>query len=222
MAGKAAYKALIKSTSIAPVATIDEPLEPAPANLVIGAVTYFSYRVTDPLKRIMSISGGISTNVANVIFRVDWISGTIHFVTEPVGGVEADFEFFTASEVVGANSYSMDIGGDVLTDTSFSSARANGGFHTRILGLGDVSVSIDRFSDYGQIFLNYKRNRERVLVEITPGGEDCGPFGGTFRGWFIVETDGFAGDVGDLESESISFNLDGRFQDAFVFIPWEA
>jgi len=224
MGGKAAYKALIKSTSTAPVAALVELFVAAPSNLVIGAITYYSYRVGDAARRILSRSAGLTLEawVTDEIFRVDWLSGTIHFMTDPAGNFEASTSFFTTVEVIGANSYTLDIGGDVLTDTSFKSARENGGYQTRVTGLHDVSFSIDRFTDYGQEFLDYKRNRERVLVEVTPGGEACGPYGGTYRGWFVVETDGFSGDVGDLESESISFNLDGEFEESFTFIPWEA
>lgn len=225
MAGKAAYKALIKSTSVSPVATIMEAFVAAPSNLQIGATSYFSYRVANPLKRIMSRSLGLESSDPSLfddVFQVDWLAGIVHFTSSKGAGFDANFSFYTSAEVVGANSYTLDIGGDVLTDTSFKSARENGGNQTRVLGLHDVSFSIDRFSDYGKIFLEYKRNRSRVLIEVTPGGEDCGPYGGTYRGWFVVETDGFSGDVGDLESESISFNLAGEFEEAFTFIPWEA
>jgi hypothetical protein len=224
--GKPAYKALIKSTSSEPVS---DPLElfVGIGTIEVGLETYHGYRVSNPLKRIISsnhtfeLYDDLIALEPSQIFKIDYLSGTV-YLTQAIGEVlNGNFSYFTSSEIVGANSYSLEIGGDVLDDTNFKDARENGGFRTRTLGLTDVTFSIDRYSDHGQVFSYCKRNRERVLVEVTPGGEDCGPNGGTYRGWFVVESDGHSGDIGDLESESITFNLDGKFEDSFVFIPWE-
>lgn len=229
MSGRAAYKALIKSVSGESVASLGEPAELVGSGITIkGVEDCYAYRVTDPLRRVLDQASGITTHEDGVevastdVVFVDWLSGKLYSSRELDLDVTLDISFFTTAEVVGATSYTLDIGGDVLTDTSFKAARENGGYQTRILGLNDVSFSIDRNTDEAKVFLDYKRNRERVLVEVTPGGEDCGPYGGTYRGWFIVESDGYSGDVGDLEAESISFNLDGELDDSFTFIEWEA
>jgi hypothetical protein len=223
--GRAAYKALIRS--IGDPVSVEDVEFAYIGDEQIDGVDYPAYRVDNAAWRIMSKASGITlydsagpTPVEPL--KVDWLRGVVIIPAAVGGDLFGDFDYFPTAEIVGAKTYTLSIEGDILDDTNFKDARSNGGIRTKVYGLHDVSFSIERNSDYGQQFLEHKQARSRVLIDVTPGGEDCGPFGGTYRGWFMVETDSFSGDIGDLESESISFNLDGREDDNFVFIPWEA
>lgn len=212
--GVAAYRAVLKSSG-EPTAMLDE-------NLIDLGLGWF--QVSTPEKQVISIDHpfGIFENASAIdvglIEAVDLIQGKFFIPSLGAEPLTINAYYIPLIEIGGANTYSLEIGGDILDDSNFKDCRANGGHRTKVYGIHDISFSIDRFSDLGDTFISYKRNRERVLVEVAPGGGQDGEFAGTYRGWFFVETTGLAGDIGDLESESISFNLAGNDIANFTFI----
>lgn len=214
--GVPAYKALIKSSGT-PTAMLQEPMTEISDGVFI---------ITSVNKRVLSLehpytiqrSSNQSPISPGSITAADLISGTFTIPDAEGMGLEINATYIPVSEIIGANKYSLDIGGDILDDTNFLEARVNGGFRTKVYGIFDVTVSIDRNSDYGQKFIDYKRNRERVFIEIRPGADTQSEFAGVYRGWFFAESTGLAGDIGDLETESIKFNLAGSNLANFCFV----
>jgi len=118
-----------------------------------------------------------------------------------------------------ATSPSMEIGGDVLDDTNLAT---NEGYRSRCYGLNDWSASAD--SNYvkptgtpatdatsgaaGLLAVrDAKMNRTTLLFRYLPTGDDNDGTG--LEGAVIVETYGAAGEVGGLETVSVSLQPNG-------------
>lgn len=107
-----------------------------------------------------------------------------------------------------ATSPSLEIGGDVLDDTTL----INSGYRSRILGLHDFSVSADSNWDPDNeaipIVRNAKLNRTPLHVQYLPDNTvDSG-----LKGQCVVESFNHSGDVGDLETVAISLQGNGALE----------
>lgn len=118
--------------------------------------------------------------------------------------------YFPLTTIAGTNSYSVDLGTEVLEDTSFDQTAANGGFRTRIYGLTDASVTLEQISKVDKRFQDKLKERARVFLEIAPGGGSE-----RIRGYFIIENANMSGEVSGLEMESITLQLDGEMDSVF-------
>lgn len=102
-----------------------------------------------------------------------------------------------------ANSATLNLAGDVLDDTDFSST----GYRSRIIGLRDWNVSAPSYQDFSNTALGTVRsawfNRTRLKVRYLPDGSKG------FEGEVQVESYNLSGDVGGLESVDISLQADG-------------
>jgi predicted secreted protein len=111
-------------------------------------------------------------------------------------------------EELPATSPSLELAGDVLDDTDLKN---NAGFRKRILGLSDFSCSADSNWSAGDaglaIVRNAKLNRTTIKVAYLPDGVDG------FMGNVVVETYNMAGEVGGLETVSISLQGNGPLED---------
>jgi hypothetical protein len=105
-----------------------------------------------------------------------------------------------------ATSPSMEVGGDVLDDTTLAN---NEGYRKRVLGLNDFSVSADSNWSGGDpaldLVLNAKLGRLPLFVRYLPDGTT--EYG--LQGPVVVENYNQAGDVGDLETVAISLQGNG-------------
>lgn len=143
--------------------------------------------------------------VADTTYTVDYLFGEISFENPPAGAVTVDGQYMPTLDVGGANTYSVEISGDILTDTDFKNANSNSGHQTKCYGLLDVAASVGRFDDSSKTLRDKLKNREDVLLEISISKN-----AETIRGWFVVESAGSSGDLGALEAESLSFQLSGN------------
>lgn len=110
-----------------------------------------------------------------------------------------------------ATSPSLEIGGDVLDDTDLAT---NAGYRSRVLGLHDFSVNADSNWNGGNAAIalvrNAKLNRTGLFMRYLPDGTTT--YG--LKGAVVVETFNHGGDVGDLETVSISLNGNGLLSPA--------
>jgi hypothetical protein len=185
----------------------------------IGATN--SFRIDDVMMRVISTenplvietSDGLTVLGSGLINAIDYLNGIItldNAVVLPVGFEDDIFitgEYIPLTDIGGGMECSLDIGGDVLTNTDFS----NVGYVTRGYGLHDVSATIGRYDPLDLVFRTHKRNREIVFLEFRFGNgvEVC-------KGWFVVESESLSGDVGGLEKEDLQFNLSGEAEQAFA------
>lgn len=99
-------------------------------------------------------------------------------------------------------SYSLNIEGDELDKTGFKEAQDSDGARIREIGLIDSDIDLSGFKGMSERIRDAFHDRERILVEIIPGGGDV-----KFRGWYVIGTKDFSGEVSDLENEELSFLL---------------
>ena len=214
---QAAYKTLVGITGTA-VAVTDAP------TTYLGACRF---RITDATKRLLDSDTTVSVKFAvsargnkNALtdsdFDVNYAGG---IVTLHGDGFEESvcatlFVFVTGkyipfTHIGGANNYSLEMSAEVLEDTAFEATAVNGGHRTRRVGLIDVSVSVSSFSPLDKAFVRRLQERQNVVLSILVGETE------RITGRFVVESVSLTGEVGGLETEDISFQLnddiDGRF-----------
>ena len=110
----------------------------------------------------------------------------------------------TTWQEIPATASSLDIGGDVLDDTDF---KTNAGFRTRVLGLSDWSSSIDANWTSGDAALAIIRAAKLARTVIKFAYLPDGAAG--YMGNVVVENFNQSGDVGGLETISISLQAAG-------------
>ncbi len=204
--GTPAYLAIIKTTGTS-TAMVD----------ALCILLYpWVYRIADPVKRVLDrkVIPVIKKNdvvVSAANYTIDYLLGTITFLADPSGDISVSGNYMPVSEVAGAHSYQLNIGGDVLDSTNFKDSRLTG-YRSRDYGMLDVSVSFERHSDLEDLFVNKRIQREEVLIYIHPGGGLAG-----YVGWFVIEKDSMTGEITGLEEDSISFNLDGDSNASFSY-----
>lgn len=177
------------------------------ASLVSGQ----TYQIDDEAKQVWDRSKPIivkdddeEVNPANIA-HIDYLFGKVTFVPgyTVTGPVTISGHYLPMQHVAGANSYTLNQTIDVLDDTDFEHAQSTG-YRSRTYGLHDISLSLSRWDDMSKDFVFAAEAGEVVVVEVKPGD-------GTrkFRGFMLVESANRSGDVSSLESEELSFQLDG-------------
>lgn len=201
MSGIAAYKAQIKLGGI-------------PTNFVsyLHQLNENVFRVSDHYKRVISANHSINLidfNGNNVeISKVNYLEG-VFLINDYLAytlPLELEAHYIPLLYIGGAKEYTLDIGGDILDDTSFhSETTLSEGFRTKVQGLNDVSLSLSRWNDFSNKLLQAKLDKTPIFVSINPGASK------TFiSGWYHIETDNLTGDIGALEEEALSLALCGN------------
>lgn len=201
--GEAAYKTSIRSGGVSTPFT-------AEATTSLGGN---AFQITNAVRRVIDRKLPVVVRAGSTVVvptSINYLFGIVQFSSAQTGAVTIDASFIPLGLIGGSTEYSLEIGGDILDDTSFDLTNTNGGFRTKMYGLLDVSVSVGRNDDLSQAFKNFKLTRSEVLIEIRPGG-------GTevARGWFVLESVGSSGDVGGLEAEDLQFKLKDELGFAF-------
>lgn len=207
MSGVAGYKAQLKLGGV-PTIFNDEPLEK-----ILGSNRIFT--IDEDFKRVLSANHGLQIYDANDLTvttprRVNYLEGIIFFDTDP----SLDFTLpLTATGacipllfIGGSKDYSLEIGGDVLDDTSFhSETDLCAGYRTKVCGIHDIKATVGKWNDFGGKLTAPKLAKTPVFLKINPGGSNT-----SITGWFHIETDTLSGDVGALEEEAVSLVLSGN------------
>lgn len=114
-------------------------------------------------------------------------------------------------KTIPATAPSLDIGGDVLDDTTI----INAGWRSRLLGLHDWSASVDSNwepdNEALPLIRSAKLNRTPLFFQYLPDGVTVGL---GLKGPVVVESFNHAGDVGDLETISISLQAAGALSES--------
>lgn len=198
--GIAGYKASIKKQGTS-TATTAEPL-----SLVSG----LTYRVTDSTKDIMDTANTVTVyddgvDVTSQVETFNYLFGIITFVGgyTVVGDITADFNYFPTSYLTQARSYTLGQTVEAVDATTLYGANLNNGFRMNIAGLREVMLDLEGIYNASEASIATLIARNPIVVEINPDGEGKS----VARGYFINTSVGQSGDVGDLESEDVSFSL---------------
>lgn len=170
------------------------------------------YQVTDATRRCFDRDAAVSVYIDDVLidpslYHINYLYGVITVDASVDNGVmDISYSYVPLTEVAGANTFSLDFSGDILDKTNFKDANSQAGFRSKTYGLNDVTSSLEKIDIADTSFLDAKIARGAVMIEYDFDRTDTF----TARGWFIIETDGFSGDVGSLINESISLNLEAN------------
>jgi len=177
----------------------------------MSVVTGNQYQIDDATKQILDRDTDVTvkvdgTTVDNSNYSIDYLFGMVTFTSSQTGDVTISGKFIPTTAVGGASQYGLNISSDILDKTDFETT----GFRSKDYGLSDVSVTLERFDDLAKTFKDKILNREGLMIEITPGGGSE-----KIRGWYVPESANNAGDVSSLETEALTFNLNGNIKSAF-------
>ena len=139
------------------------------------------------------------------IDHIDYIFGQVVFDSgyTVTGPVTADGNFLPQNDFGRAQTFEITQSGEAFDNTTLSKAQANGGYNEFRPGLLTTGLSLSGFYDTSSDFLSLLSDRERIIIEIVPDGNDKS----RCRGIFKVNSDSLSGDVGDDEEESADFVL---------------
>ena len=184
------------------------------------------YQIDDEVKEIWDRNGGAFTIFDTAVDKnaeVDWIDylfGRVKFVDSytVTGAVTVTGFYWTKLALGTANAFTLTQTADPIDNTDFATAQANGGLRTFEPGLRTVQFELSGFYALANAFLADLKARNEVIIEINPDG--VGTTGSKARGFFKIQTEGQAGDVGALEEETTVFNLAVPIDDGTIgFIP---
>ena|SRR3990167_2445317 len=195
--GDAAYNTKVKISGVSTAMT----------SQAMTLVSGNTYQINSTARRVWNPDGTFaftdlgSTIAASNISSIDYLFGKVTFATGKTTVALASGTYLPVANVLGAQSYTLNLGRALLDDTDFTST----GWISRIPGLLDASVSITRWDDLDTDFIDMLEDPASVIVvDITPGGESL-----IARGFFRLESDNLSGDVAALQSNELSFALDG-------------
>ena len=210
--GQAGYNTQV-SIGSTPVRIDDEPM-----SRVSGQI----FQITDGAKRVISRSHQVAIYIGSALIPVanrtfDYAVGKVTFASSVTVNdtVTIDAHFIPILTVATAKSYSITFGTELLESTSFSSAQLNNGYRSREYGLLDASVTISKFLERTDLFLNALQSRTPMLIEIKPNRAE------KIIGWFVVEATNRSGGLSDLEMEEVTLQLDSASNGTAGALTWE-
>ncbi len=170
-----------------------------------------TYRITDVTKNIWDrnttltvFDNAVAVNASNIL-NVDYLFGRVTFaagytVTGPVTVTGASLPKLVVGCV---NSFTLTQTANPIDNTCMDTAQANSGRRTFEYGLKTVSLDLTGIYKVANGFIDLLESRAELVIEINPDGSNLT----VGRGFFKPVTTGQSGDVGDLEQETITFNL---------------
>jgi predicted secreted protein len=171
-----------------------------------------TYRITnaakncwDPATVVTVEDNGVAVDDAD-IESIDYLFGRIIFdagytVTGPVTASGANY---TLAMLAGYKEFTLTQTEDAIDTTTIPVAQGNDG-HSTFTGDGLKTVSLELSGLYASAngYRDALVDRETVVVELNPDGNDKS----RCRGYFKYVTQGQQGDVGALEEENVTLNL---------------
>lgn len=129
-----------------------------------------------------------------------------------LGSIGVDVTYIPVAAVAQANSYGLDLSGDVKDVTDYETAQANGGWRVNAINLIDTSLTIERFQDFAHTFYDLLVAGTPALIEIVTANGAL-----TFRGWYVLEEAPTEDETAEFYMESLSFQLYGRYTQNFGY-----
>lgn len=177
----------------------------------MSVVTGKTYQITNSAKRTFDRNQAITVKdngspvSASNIESIDHLFGRVTFVSgySVVGSITVDAYYLPLAQVGKANGFTLSQTANANDNTDYETAQGNSGHRTYTYGLKTVSLDVSGIYDATNGFVALLRARTELIIEINPDGNSKS----VARGYFKPVNTGQSGDVGDLESETITFNL---------------
>lgn len=184
-------------------------------NLVAQGMTLVSgktYKVSDATKNILNpdatftVLDGV-TDVTDEVVSWNYLFGQLTFDSgfTPAGAITiaATGGYYPVVTLGKANAFTLTQSSDTIDSTDFATAQANDGHRTFQQGLKTVSLELTGFYDVANDFRANLTDRDLLIIEINPDGNSKS----VARGFFKIMSEGQSGEVGALEEESTTFEL---------------
>jgi hypothetical protein len=177
----------------------------------MSLVTGKTYQVTDATKRLMdrAVTVVVEDNSVAVdaedILNIDFLFGRVTFASgyTPTGPITITGSYFPTSVVGCTNEYTLTQTANANDATCMDTAQANDGQRIFEYGLKTVNLELNGIYKAANGLRALLRARSELIIEINPDGN-----GKTVaRGFFKATNTGQSGDVGDIEQETVTFNL---------------
>jgi len=169
-----------------------------------------TYRIDDATKEIWNRKTALTVfdnavNRTSEVLNVDILFGQVTFKSTYtiVGPVTVTGSYFPTLIAGKANSITLTQTADTIDTTDFPVAKANGGYKTVDPGLRTVQIQTDHIYSLASGFLANLTARDELILEVNPDGNAKSRARGIFR----ASSHGQSGDVGQLEDETVTFNL---------------
>ncbi len=212
--GFAGYVATIKKTGT-PTSMTDEPM-----SLVSGK----TYKTTATTKNVWSrlTTPTIKDNSVAVagsnIQEIDYLFGRVTFVAgySPTGPITVTGNYLPMTALGKSNGFTLTQTANAIQTSDFETVQGNDGHHTYRYGLKTVSIDLQGIHDAVAGLRALLVARTELVIEINPDGSSKS----VARGFFKPMNNSQSGDVGDLETETTSFNLSVPDQ-ADIAVPYK-
>lgn len=136
---------------------------------------------------------------------IDFLFGRVKFVTgySVTGAITVDCYYFPLVTLGKGNSYTLTMTANMIDNTDFPTAQANGGYRTFDSGLRTIELEVGGIFDASVDAHGIVSDRSEILIEIDPAGDGLSIARGYFRSLGASQT----GDVGALEESTLTFSL---------------
>jgi hypothetical protein len=170
-----------------------------------------TYRITDVSREVWDwnaalvvYDNAVAVDAAD-IESIDYLFGRVTFDSgyTVVGPVTIDVSFYPLATFGRGQDYTLTQTTNALDDSHFQGVQANGGFRMHAAGLRTVTLEVNGIHYPADGWQQVLSDREAILIEINPDGNNKS----RARGWFRLTTVNEEGNVGDNEMESLSFVL---------------
>jgi hypothetical protein len=199
--GFAGYVAVVKKTGSTTAFTGEA------TTLVSGK----TYKISNAVKNIWdrNVKPTVKDNAVTVsagnILSIDYLFGQVTFQSSytPTGPITFDGSYLPATQIASANGFTLTQTADTINNSDFPTAQSNGGYMTYDYGLKTVSLALKGFFNSSNGFLAAVQARSEVVLEISPDGAG----NAVARGFFKPMTSDQSGNVGELETQDVTYHL---------------
>lgn len=168
------------------------------------------YQITNTAKRVidpataLTVKDGASDVTAQVQ-DIDFLNGIVTFKNSytVVGAITVTGNYLPLASLCKLRGFTLTMQADAVNNTDNCTAQSNGGYMTSFAGMRTAKLEAQGIYDSTNAFVAALNARSTFVIEICPdGGGDS-----VARGFFMVTNDKMSGNVGALEEENISFDL---------------
>lgn len=180
-----------------------------------------TYFITDRTKSVwnrnmtLSVIDDGTPVAASNIQSIDFLHGYVTFIPGYTvdGAVTVTGNYFPMQVVGCSNAFTLTQTANAIDETCMDTASQNDGHRIFDYGLKTVSLDLTGIYKPANGFQALLAARTELVIEVNPDGASKA----VARGWFKAMNTGQSGDVGDLEQETITFNLSVPDDDRIPF-----
>lgn len=169
-----------------------------------------TYKITDPTKNVWDRAVAVVVKDGGIdhttdVETIDFLFGRVTFKAaySPAGAITADGSYLPMTALGKAHEVKMTQTAAVIDETDFGTAQSNSGYTICDYGLQTVKIDLTGFYDVSSALRAQLTSRSELIIEINPDGNSKS----LARGFFRCVSEAQSGDVGALEQETTSFDL---------------